>query len=287
MGRSCCGSTPPQADAIDKAEVKRPDTSSVDCNGGTSSEISGQENSRENSAVQNNDNSNTTSSAKIADPWCEEPTETSKGKAPPGACEGGCCGDQSAEAVGIKNVPSLGSSASKEACCAENPNTKAGILNCSVSSSYTPTHASSGTPRPSETATSAKPIVAECCEGKSSPCCNETCLDRLALRECDTGSNIPCMEAAGHCMLNGKILLSYCSTNFDTMQLFLRRPDRKRQRSSAELATVIIARLESNILLSLQHSDVSAVLLLPLAKTHAVSLERPLRWRRGGALKES
>ncbi|KAJ6147488.1 hypothetical protein N7497_009470 [Penicillium chrysogenum] len=198
MGRSCCGSTPPQADAIDKAEVKRPDTSSVDCNGGTSSEISGQENSRENGAVQNNDNSNTTSSAKIADPWCEEPTETSKGKAPPGACEGGCCGDQSAEAVGIKNVPSLGSSASKEACCAENPNTKAGILNCSVSSSYTPTHASSGTPRPSETATSAKPIVAECCEGKSSPCCNETCLDRLALRECDTGSNIPCMEAAGH-----------------------------------------------------------------------------------------
>jgi Cu2+-exporting ATPase len=216
MGRSCCGSTPSQADAIDKAEVKNPDISSVNCNGGTSS-ISGQENACESGAVQKDDNSNTTSSAKIADPWCEDPTETSKGKAPPGACEGGCCGDQSAEAVGIKNVPSLGSSASKEACCAENPTTEAGVLNCSVSSGYTPTHASSGAPWSSEPATSAEPIVAECCEGKSSPCCNETCLDRLALRECDTGSNTSCMEAAGRCMLNGKTLLPYYSTDFDTM----------------------------------------------------------------------
>ncbi|CAG8007916.1 unnamed protein product [Penicillium nalgiovense] len=196
MGRSCCRSTPSQADAIDKAEVKTPDTS-VNCNGGTSSEIFGQENSRENGAVKNNDNSNSTSSANIAEPWCQEPTKTSKGKAPPGACEGACCDDQSAEAVGIKNFPSLGTSASKEACCAENPTTEAGILNCCVSSVYTPTHASSGTPRSNEPATSAEPIAAECCEGKSSPCCNETCLDRLALRECDTGSNTPCMEAAG------------------------------------------------------------------------------------------
>ncbi|OQE80215.1 hypothetical protein PENNAL_c0047G10048 [Penicillium nalgiovense] len=161
MGRSCCRSTPSQADAIDKAEVKTPDTS-VNCNGGISSEIFGQENSRENGAVQNNDNSNSTSSANIAEPWCQEPTKTSKGKAPPGACEGACCDDQSAEAVG-----------------------------------YTPTNARSGTPRSNEPATSAEPIAAECCEGKSSPCCNETCLDRLALRECDTGSNTPCMEAAG------------------------------------------------------------------------------------------
>lgn len=285
MGRSCCRSTPSQADAIDKAEVKTPDTS-VNCNGGISSEIFGQENSRENGAVQNNDNSNSTSSANIAEPWCQEPTKTSKGKAPPGACEGACCDDQSAEAVGIKNFPSLGTSASKEACCAENPTTEAGILNCCVSSGYTPTNARSGTPRSNEPATSAEPIAAECCEGKSSPCCNETCLDRLALRECDTGSNTPCMEAAGDCMLNGKPLLPYQYTDFDTMQLFLRHPPRKPQRSSVELATVIISRLERNILLSLQHSDVSAVLLLPLAKNHAVSLESALRWKRGAALKK-
>lgn len=29
----------------------------------------------------------------------------------------------------------------------------------------------------------------ECCRGKSLPCCNDSCLDRLALRECDANSD--------------------------------------------------------------------------------------------------
>jgi Cu2+-exporting ATPase len=33
-----------------------------------------------------------------------------------------------------------------------------------------------------------KPKVADCCRGKASPCCDETCLDRLALRECTSRS---------------------------------------------------------------------------------------------------
>lgn len=30
-----------------------------------------------------------------------------------------------------------------------------------------------------------------CCEGKASPCCDEACLDRIALRECDVSSGMP------------------------------------------------------------------------------------------------
>ncbi|CAG8902940.1 unnamed protein product [Penicillium egyptiacum] len=205
MGRSCCGSTSPQADAIEKVDAKKPDTSSVNCGGGPLSETSSQENSREDGAVQNNDkishdNTNTTSSAETTDPWCKAPTDTSKGKAPPGTCEGGCCDDLSAEAFGKGNAPSIGASASKEACCADNSTTEAGMTNCSVSSGCPRTHASSGTPWSSEPATSVGPIVTECCEGKTSPCCNETCLDRLALLECDTGSSTHCMAVAGHAL---------------------------------------------------------------------------------------
>lgn len=36
--------------------------------------------------------------------------------------------------------------------------------------------------------------VMDCCRGKPSPCCDESCLDRLALRECDTGSESSCCE---------------------------------------------------------------------------------------------
>lgn len=56
------------------------------------------------------------------------------------------------------------------------------------------------------------------------------------------------------------------------------------QRPGAELVIITIARLESNMLLALQHWDVSAAPFLPLAKNHAASLKSALRWIRGSAL---
>jgi Cu2+-exporting ATPase len=41
----------------------------------------------------------------------------------------------------------------------------------------------------------------ECCSGMPAPCCDETCLDRLALRECDTGTDTPRAEATQQGML--------------------------------------------------------------------------------------
>lgn len=200
MGHSCCGGTSSQADATHEIELKELDTSSATCYNGAPTEKSSQQSSCRDRAVQNNktsnNNNNTASSAEIEESSC-------KGKARPEACERGCCNDQSTEAE--KNVPSCGASAVKEACCAGGPTTEAGKLDRSFSCSRTPLL--------SDPATSVEPTVAECCEGKSSPCCNETCLERLALRECDMGSSTHCVEAVGQCMLKWNGLLQYCSTD--------------------------------------------------------------------------
>ena len=199
MGHSCCGGTPSQADATHEVEVNEPDTSSATCCGGTPTEKSSQQSSCGDRVVQNNKTSNNnnntaaSASAEIAEIWYKESTNPCRGEARPGACEGGCCNDQSTEPIGERDIPSCGASASKEACCTGNRTPEAGKLNRSVSCSSTPLS--------TDPATSAEPTVAECCEGKSSPCCNETCLDRLALRECDMWSSTHCIETAGHCML--------------------------------------------------------------------------------------
>ncbi|OQD60058.1 hypothetical protein PENPOL_c029G07965 [Penicillium polonicum] len=196
MGHSCCGGTPSRADATHEVEVNEPDTSSATCYGGTPTEKSSQQSSCGDRAVQNNKTSNNnnntaaSASAEIAEIWYKESTNPCKGEARPGACEGGCCNDQSTGPIGEKYIPSCGASASKEACCTGNRTPEAGKLGRSVSCSSTPLS--------TDPATSAEPTVAECCEGKSSPCCNETCLDRLALRECDMWSSTHCIETAGH-----------------------------------------------------------------------------------------
>lgn len=209
MGHSCCGGTSSQQDAPHKFEVKESDTLSATCYGGAPTEKSNQQSSCGGRAFQNNKTSNnntTASSTEVEQSWCNKPTASYKGKARPEDCKGGCCNDQPTEAIGEKDVPSCGASACKEACCVGNPTSEAGKSDYSVFCSRTPLFC--------DPATSVEPPVAECCEGKSSPCCNETCLDRLALRECDMGSSIHCMEACGYCMLKWSGLLSYYSTDF-------------------------------------------------------------------------
>ena len=279
---------PSQADAVDRTELKKLDTSSMDCCG-SSSETSSQEKSCGNGSIRNkdqtdDDNANAACSAQPADPLCNDPIDPHKGTALPEACEEGCCGDQPVSAVG-KNIHHLGAFTANAACCVGNFATEAGMLSCNVSSDPTVTHTSSNTPRSSEHTTSVEPIVAECCQGKPLPCCDEACLDRLALRECHTGSTIPCMEAAGHCMLNGNGLRRITLLMLVLKQLFLRHPHRREvQRLSVEPVINTIAQLESSMLLSLLPWDVSAVLFLPSAKNHAASLESARRWVRDGAL---
>lgn len=41
-----------------------------------------------------------------------------------------------------------------------------------------------------------------CCEGKASPCCDETCLDRIALRECDVSSGTPLTKPPSKTLTN-------------------------------------------------------------------------------------
>ncbi|CAI7611702.1 unnamed protein product [Penicillium glandicola] len=198
MGHSCCGSTLCQGDTNSNLEVKHPDTSSVNRCESASSEKSSQENSG--NGVENDDktnNNDTASFAKTVDACCNGSTDPCKTEARPVPCEGGCCNDQSAEAVGKKDVPSFDASASKKPCCTGNSTTKAGVISHCVSLGSTRTHSASGTWLSSEPDPSLEPIAAECCEGRPSPCCDEACLDRLALRECDAGACNPCMEATG------------------------------------------------------------------------------------------
>lgn len=43
----------------------------------------------------------------------------------------------------------------------------------------------------------------ECCSGMPAPCCDETCLDRLALRECDTRTDTPRVDPTQQGTLTG------------------------------------------------------------------------------------
>lgn len=56
---------------------------------------------------------------------------------------------------------------------------------------------------PSSNSASSESEAPECCIGMPSPCCNESCLDRLALRECHAGTESPRVEATQQGTLTG------------------------------------------------------------------------------------
>lgn len=125
------------------------------------------------------------------------------------ACKKGCCGDYVKDASGIFGVVCNNPSKSDESC---GPKAKA-EENCNKGCCET--FQESKPVQPSDTLTAieddcrapvataeenckkgcrSSPVpksqeekVPSCCEGKTSPCCDSTCIDRLALRECTSG----------------------------------------------------------------------------------------------------
>ncbi|KAI9172605.1 E1-E2 ATPase-domain-containing protein [Paramyrothecium foliicola] len=115
-------------------------------------------------------------------------------KPTPASCQDKCC-DDSDSASGSKL--DVGDSASSESdCCAPKKSQPECGQGCCSGPKPKPQPARLEEPAPS------------CCAGKASPCCDESCLDRLALRECESaapstssacrlvGSGKPCSEHA-------------------------------------------------------------------------------------------
>ncbi|KAJ5766815.1 uncharacterized protein N7511_004431 [Penicillium nucicola] len=104
---------------------------------------------------------------------------------------GNCCHDQPSEAFCNTDVPhpvDLARGDSEEGLVIEasEGKKKTGLR------AHLPESSSGSFPLSNSTPTELK--IPECCSGIPAPCCDETCLDRLALRECDTGKDIPQVE---------------------------------------------------------------------------------------------
>lgn len=140
-----------------------------------------------------NDNSHSLPSIKYsANASCDDNSSgPSKQKTGPEACGGSCCDDQPAETFCNTDVSPPGDLTG--GYCK-----KGLIIEASEGKSDTCLRAhlpkrcsntlSSSTSAPTESK------APECCSGIPAPCCNEPCLDRLALRECNTWTETPQVE---------------------------------------------------------------------------------------------
>ncbi|PNY27777.1 P-type cation-transporting ATPase [Tolypocladium capitatum] len=125
-----------------------------------------------------------------------------KPDAPSGSCCAGCCG---ADEPSSDHCGSGYSTSCADACCQRDSaaayQSKADTTICTdgcgndepaVATTLAACQDSEpacndgccGAEPPEASAAADKPDVADCCRGKLSPCCDESCLDRLALREC-------------------------------------------------------------------------------------------------------
>ncbi|KAI0133464.1 copper-translocating P-type ATPase [Xylariales sp. AK1849] len=95
--------------------------------------------------------------------------ETDKPNPTKGGCSDQCCSDNMAELKVIE-------AKCQEKCCSNSDNVMASAKKdcrdqcCSGQTSTAPV----------------QDVAPPCCEGKDSPCCDDTCIERLAIRECDT-----------------------------------------------------------------------------------------------------
>ena len=107
--------------------------------------------------------------------------------------------DKADEAAFSAFKPTKCSSSTSTGCCSaqKQPEKEGGNISCyndgatpSSTSENVDTDCNEGCcpePGPPRTETPDNP---SCCEGKTSPCCDEACFDRIALRECDMSSGI-------------------------------------------------------------------------------------------------
>ena len=100
------------------------------------------------------------------DECCLASTSPSLNEKPaPDGCQSGCCDSQAEKPVQVAEAAAKTAgedtccSASAEDCCGPTPPSK------SASDKADP----------------------DCCDGTTAPCCDDSCLDRLALRACETG----------------------------------------------------------------------------------------------------
>lgn len=133
-------------------------------------------------------------------------------------CQAGCCGESPSN-LSSCNLPKP---LEKAKSCSNDDSNCYG--NSVVSEPVQPDDCCSGQiaacgaarkPGAADVANHGEEKVMDCCRGKPSPCCDESCLDRLALRECDTGSESSCCEKPSKCTsqyLNGDQLSFILST---------------------------------------------------------------------------
>lgn len=116
---------------------------------------------------------------------------------------GSCCDDQPSDTFCNMDVSPPGDLAqgdSKEGLVIEASEGK----NNTYLQTHFPTHCSSTLPSSNSAPTESK--VPECCSGMPAPCCDETCLDRLALRECDTRTDTSRVDPTQQGTLTGAIV---------------------------------------------------------------------------------
>lgn len=119
-------------------------------------------------------------------------------------CQAGCCGESPSKPSSCKPSKPLekAKSCSKDAggCCGNNvvsePEPAQQDDCCSGRDAICSGAKESGA---ADVANRGSDEVMDCCRGKPSPCCDESCLDRLALRECDTGSESSCCKKPTKC----------------------------------------------------------------------------------------
>jgi Cu2+-exporting ATPase len=123
-------------------------------------------------------------------------SRSSKQKTGPGSC----CDDQPSETFCNTDVSPPGDLAGEDS--EEGPVIEASEgKNNTYMRAHLPKRCSSTLPSSNSAPTDSK--APDCCSGMPAPCCDETCLDRLALRECDTGTDTPRVEATQQGMLTG------------------------------------------------------------------------------------
>lgn len=106
-------------------------------------------------------------------------------------CQEACCGEENESTEGQclpENEPC------QDKCCAEDKHSLAGQSRESVSCQDpccdgNPSTENGGTCQTLEQLLEQKPKDPPCCAGKPSPCCDKSCLERLAARECLNGTD--------------------------------------------------------------------------------------------------
>lgn len=114
-----------------------------------------------------------------------------------------CSGTQRDDSGPSNKIDGQSCTKGVSSCCGEDP-----IISATNKTEEPPfkaetTNDSCCGPKPLKQRISAgsKPDVTDCCRGKKSPCCDEACLDRLALRKCQGEQPGSCTDPRGRCML--------------------------------------------------------------------------------------